>query len=243
MNLRYLHIYRDSSNPSLKIRTTVHKIRTLFPALQIDLRESFARHWNIGAFRFLAEESRIIDTKQPFERQPKQQASGNLYDGFELQKSLRDFISDRERGIDHIHVVLSDLLTCTFDEDDWRYHARPVVCGVPSIVSLSGIVEGPAKPKEYYYLARVPLPRHPSIEKQFAGRFIDYDDKRMSTAVFLYVTQAIFYFVTRADPFCDNKNCMIFNSHWQEDLIRIIKKQGFCREHRATLNNFNKTAR
>ena len=43
-----------------------------------------------------------------------------MYDGFELQKILR-YLND---GTDVLHIVITNRLTCTFDEKDGRYHAR-----------------------------------------------------------------------------------------------------------------------
>jgi hypothetical protein len=32
-----------------------------------------------------------------------------------------------------------------------RHHARPIICGSPIIISTASIVEGPARPKAYYF--------------------------------------------------------------------------------------------
>ena len=66
-----------------------------------------------------------------------------MYDGFELQKILR-YLNNDERTL---HVIITNRLTCTFDENDNRYHARAVICANPAIISTTGIIEAPAKPK------------------------------------------------------------------------------------------------
>ena len=43
-----------------------------------------------------------------------------MYDGFELQKILRYLNDDSEI----LHIIITNRLTCTFDERDGRYHAR-----------------------------------------------------------------------------------------------------------------------
>ena len=73
-----------------------------------------------------------------------------LYDGFELQKILRGLISDDESKSDILHLVLTNKLTCTFDNSDYRYHGRALIASNPSIISTTGIIEAPAKPREYY---------------------------------------------------------------------------------------------
>ena len=73
-----------------------------------------------------------------------------LYDGFMMQRLLETMINESQSNADHIHIVFEDRLICTFSEEDWRYHARTFVAGNPSIISTTGIVEAPAKPKEWY---------------------------------------------------------------------------------------------
>lgn len=181
----------------------------------------------------------IADVKQPFDRQPKITTVGPvLYDGFELERILCSLIPEVESEANHVHVIITDKLICTFDEDDWRYHARTVVCGTPSLVSTSGIVEGPARPKEYYFLSG-PWADPESLKKQFVGRIIDHGEERLDRAVLLYISQAIFFFVTDGMPFCDDKSCRLYNAHWQEDLISNLSNSAFCRHHDLILKKFN----
>src|SRR5215475_1611487 len=73
-----------------------------------------------------------------------------LYDGFMMRRLFEAMINENEANIDHVHIVFEDRLICTFSEEDWRYHARTIVGGSPSIISTTGIIEAPAKPKEWY---------------------------------------------------------------------------------------------
>ena len=43
-----------------------------------------------------------------------------MYDGFELQKIFR-YLNENDETL---HIILTNRLTCTFDEKDERYHAR-----------------------------------------------------------------------------------------------------------------------
>ncbi len=47
-----------------------------------------------------------------------------LYDGFEFQKIISEFIPINESQMDALHIIFTNKLTCTFDETDFRYHAR-----------------------------------------------------------------------------------------------------------------------
>jgi hypothetical protein len=233
LDFRFVHVY---SAPAVDAKAVAGAIRKFFPKCKVDIRKPFLEHWNADAG--VVEFARIFDTKQPFEKQPKATDEGMpLYDGFVLQWLLAERISDKERHADHLHIVLTDLLTCTFDEDDWRYHGRAVICGTPSIVSTTGIVEAPAKPREFYMAQMAGFADF--AKKQFAGRFIDYGDERMTAAVSIYSLQAAFFFATGGEPFCDNKDCLLFNAHWQQDLVRIVAKPKLCSRHAKLASKFN----
>lgn len=239
----HVHLYPDSSNPKLDVRFVESGIRQIFPSLITDIRDSFRYHWMISDFDQCCESSRISDTHQPYERQHPKALDERvaLYDGFVFQNLLGLSISSDERSMNHLHIVLTDLLTCTFEDNDWRYHARTVICGTPSIVSLSGIVEGPAKPREYYFL------QHPGfnpklLESKFAGKFIAYDDQRLSAVALGSSIQAIFYFITAGEPFCKDPKCRLYDAHWQQDLIRTqVEMSVFCAKHSEILDKFNRT--
>jgi hypothetical protein len=215
------------------------KVAKIFLKCTVDARKAFEVYWKVGRFDERCLDAGISEPKQPFERQPRSADGGTaLYDGFMLQKLFRAVVSDDELNRQHIHVILTEKLACTFDEGDWRYHARTVICGTPAIVSTSGIVEGPARPKEYYYLARPGLV-DPQLLKKFEGRFIDHRDSRLTQAVLVYIVQAVFFHIMDGEPFCENEKCLLFNAHWQEELIAILQKPAFCPEHTKLLRKFN----
>jgi hypothetical protein len=192
------------------------------------------------------EHARISDITQPFNRQPDTPkdfdlygSSVTLYDGYELQKLFPQTIHRHENSLDHIHIIFTDLLVCTFSDDDMRYHARAVVCGTPSIISIPGIVEAPARPKEFYFNIGRGQDAE-SAKKSVAGRFLDYGDQRIVGAAANYTLQAIFFFLTEGEAFCDNSQCRLFNAHWQEDLLRTLRKPVLCQKHIGIADKFNR---
>ncbi len=189
--------------------------------------------------------ARISDLKQPFGKQPRGRAADDgmipLYDGFVLQRLLSRSLAGHEIDTNHVHVVFTDLMTCTFDDVDWRYHGRAVICGTPSIISGTGIVEAPAKPREFYQMAALGLTDLSSLRKEMVARFIGYGDERLAQAAVGYALQALFFFLTDGEPFCPNRNCRLFNAHWQEDLIRTqTGKPALCSHHKDLVNKFNR---
>jgi hypothetical protein len=171
-----------------------------------------------------------------------------LYDGFMLQRILANSIPKNETSVENVHILFDSRLVCTFSEDDWRYHARAVICGTPSIISVPGIVEGPAKPKEFYIkqvqygLQYGVNSLEEKLKQEFAKRFIDYNDIRINDAAIGYILQALFFFLADGSPFCNFKYCRLFNAHWQESLIHSqIKSQKLCKNHLKLLKQFIKT--
>jgi len=71
---------------------------------------------------------------------------GILFDPLHTQKAFLA-LGYKQTG-DSCHIVLTKRLFATFGEDE-RLHIRASVYSYPSVISTSGIVEGPAKPKEY----------------------------------------------------------------------------------------------
>ena len=73
-----------------------------------------------------------------------------MYDGFEIQKILTELIPNPQRTSDSFHVFFTNKLTCTYDYSDYRYHGRALIGANPSVISTTGIIEAPAKPRGYY---------------------------------------------------------------------------------------------
>ncbi len=147
---------------------------------------------------------------------------GILYDGWKLSKNMFELLSEEEQK-DHI-IVITDRLIGTLERGESRYHVRTVINSLPSIISIPGIVEGPAKPKEFYL----------ETEKRFDFKPMEHEDIRMTKAVKSYALQTIFWRLT-GDPFCDKIGCPLFNSHWQEEVIKNQIEGELCEEHKAEL--------
>ncbi|HLG37586.1 MAG TPA: DUF6775 family putative metallopeptidase [Nitrososphaera sp.] len=230
MDFQFIHIY---PNMHTEANVIAGGIARIFPGCKVDVRRSFKHDYRI-------ERARISDMKQPFEMQPEPKTDDMvpLYDGFVLQGIFAGMIPAAEAN--HIHIIITNLLTCTFSEEDWRYHGRAVICGSPSIISTTGIVEAPAKPRGFYLAQQGNLAEVGNLKKRFAGRFIDYGEGRVTAAATVYVLQALFFFITSGEPFCRNKKCSLYNAHWQEELIEIVEKGRLCSRHSQMANKFNK---
>jgi len=167
---------------------------------------------------------------------------GVLYDGFGLQHVLRALLPPAQVRLDRVHVVFTNRTVGTWDENDRRYHLRSIIVGIPAIVSTTGLVEAPAKPREFY-LARQQMGlaarselTHALLKERFKGRFLDHDDARLTEVARGYAMQAVVYQLT-GEAFCTDPDCRLFNAHWQAELMRaqLGTPPEYCARHEAVL--------
>ena len=173
----------------------------------------------------------------------KTSAFGVLYDGYKLQRVFYELIPREERRFELVHILFTNRLFGTWDENARRYHARVSIYGIPSIISTTGLVEAPAKPREYYILKQ----QYDMLKKdllqlkeRFQGSYIDHDDARLTEVMKGYAMQAVFFSLI-GEPFCEDRGCRLYNSHWQRDVIssQLESTYEFCSKHRELLEHTN----
>lgn len=164
-----------------------------------------------------------------------------LYDGFEFHKVITTLIPKEESSIDNFHLIFTNKLTCTFDTSDFRYHGRALIGSNPSIISTTGIIEAPAKPRQYYiemmenYGMGLNID---SIKEKYKGQYLEYHDPRMSRIIQGYAMQAVFYHIT-GEPFCEFLDCRLHNAHWQADLLYSQLEFGkLCPRHQKIIDDW-----
>lgn len=257
-----IHIYEDPSVENLNIREIASYLESKLSTDSIDVRispiENFEDDEEELAEKFAR--ARVRNPKNPKEdfdplygeikfekdlvQNPSSDVSGVLYDGYQLSKIFRELLPAGELDLSHLHVIFTNRLFGTWDENDNRYHARVSVYGFPSLISTSGIVEAPAKPKEFYREKRKlqslgqRAGQLEKLKKKFRGEFIEYDDERLTDVMKGYVMQALAYHLT-SDPFCDKEYCRLYNAHWQEEVIRAqLEPPEFCEEHEELIGTW-----
>jgi hypothetical protein len=249
-------LYDEPTVPEIQLKKLEKFIADTFP-VKIEIRGNFFQNSDQSIFEKIVS-TRVFDLKKPFkihtptteenqdEVQKKDRSNREemtLYDGFEFQKIVSEFISKDENQIDTLHIIFTNKLTCTFDESDFRYHARAIIGSNPVIISTSGIIEAPAKPKQYYLdlMTDFTKERVEEIKAKYKGEFLEYNDPRMSEIIEGYLLQAIMYYET-GDAFCENKECRLYNSHWQKDLLHLqLKNKKLCRKHEKDLKELNQS--
>ncbi len=174
----------------------------------------------------------------------KTRAFGVLYDGFLLSRILSEVIPREKRSPEFVHIFFTNRLFATWDDIDKRYHLRTSVYSMPSIISTTGLIEAPAKPREYYLLKQQYEMMGKDLlelKERFKGRFLDYEDKRLTEVMKGYAMQAVFYSLTGA-PFCEDNGCRLYNAHWQEELIfaQLESQYEFCEHHTRVLDDLRR---
>lgn len=162
MRFSKIYIYDEPSVPELQLDSLVDFLKDTFD-VPVEKRPNIFSKKGIDIAHAIAC-SRVFNTKQEFQRhEPTEEEvqfeldtfqdsskSENiiLYDGFEFQKIVRELIPNEES--ENFHIIITNKLTCTFDYADYRYHGRALIGANPSTISTTGIIEAPAKPREYY---------------------------------------------------------------------------------------------
>ncbi|MBA4437711.1 MAG: hypothetical protein H2B06_02605 [Nitrosopumilaceae archaeon] len=232
MKISKIIIYDEPLVPEIQINKLRKFLQDTFH-IDIEIRKNFFVNKEDSIFQEIST-TRIFELKKPFSKHnpteleiqiekenidKSQDIEKILYDGFEFQKIISK-------------LVFTNRLTCTFDESDFRYHARALIGTNPTIISTTGIIEAPAKPKEYYLdlMTNFNNESEEKIKKKYKGEFLEYNDSRLSEVVEGYLLQAIVYYET-GEPFCEDKECRLYNSHWQKELLYLQSNKKLCKNH------------
>ena len=250
MKISKIILYNEPSVPEIDIKNVEKFIVNTFQ-IKTEIRNNIFENLNEKMCKNIAS-SRIFNLKKKFEKhipsieeiliESENKDMSNreemtLYDGIELNKIITELIPSEEKNQDILNIIFTNKLTCTFDENDFRYHARAWVGSNPIIISTTGTIEAPAKPKQYYLDLMTNFSKEEigEIKKKYKGQFLEYRDARIPGIIEGYALQAIFYYET-GDAFCDNNQCRLFNAHWQKDLfISQIDNKKMCKKHEETI--------
>ena len=255
MKISKIFLYDEPAIPEIGFSRLRDFLKQTFD-VQVEQRKNIFQSANDSIASEIAA-SRIFKTRQPFEKHEPTTEEVSfekasfldstktenivMYDGFEFHKAVTKLIPENERASDQFHIIFTNKFTCTYDQADFRYHGRALIASNPAIISTTGIIEAPAKPKAYYFELISNMTQGlnlESIKKKYQGMYLEYHDAKLSQVVEGYLLQAIFYYLT-GDPFCDKRECRLFNAHWQKDLLYSqLEIAKLCDKHQEILNNW-----
>jgi hypothetical protein len=256
LKISKVFLYDEPSIPEIKIDSLGEFIKEKF-CVKVEIRERFFTFFKDSASKIAHDlaASKIFNPLAPFEKRVptsdeiilEENSFTNftntnnivMYDGFEFKQIIANAIPQSEACSDKFHLICTNKLTCTYDYDDYRYHGRAVICSNPAIISTTGMIEAPAKPREYYLGMFENLAQGLNLDmmkNQFKGKYLEYHDVKLSEIIKGYAMQALFYYLT-GQPFCESKDCRLYNAHWQEDLLHSQLTAGkLCNQHQKILD-------
>lgn len=263
----HIYLYNEPTAHTLDLGTLVTYLRQLVPEHYVESREEFLHYYlshqpqeSEATIMHLARGMARAKVRRPdrlelnpqpllgeieYERRrltnPQRKSFGLLYDGLQVMHLFRELIPREESSLRGVHIIFTQQLLGTWEEGDQRFHARAAIYGFPSIISLSGLVEAPAKPREYYLLkqqyAALGMPDASlALQAEFRSRCLDHDDERLTEVAKGYLLQAIFNQLL-GKPFCEDGHCRLFNAHWQEEMLRAQLEGPYelCPHHQQLL--------
>jgi hypothetical protein len=256
--LRFIDLYSPEYSENSDLKSVEGFLKSFFHTVKVSVKPpilSFINKTELDRFSETLVLSRVKDPSKDhqsfepmygeidFEKRAalgKARVGGVVYDGRKLEDIFASHAT-MNVGINHAGIVFTQRLVSTFSRDDLRHHLRTVVCGFPSIVSIPGVVEAPAKPREYYLLKQgIEMKgcgelQLEELKSGFRGRFVDYGDPQINDVLKGLALQAVVFHLT-LKPFCDKPKCRFFNAHWQEDLVRSqITDVRLCDKHKRLL--------
>lgn len=255
MKISKIYLYDEPSVPEINLDGLAQFLERTFKVKTEKRKNIFSEaHWAVA--QELAS-IRIFDFHKPFEiHMPTEEEikfeietfantsrTQNiiLYDGFEFQRIISSLIPKNELSSENFHIVFTNKLTCTFDLTDYRYHGRALIGSNPSVISTTGIIEAPAKPRQYYLDLMTNYGQGLNIElikKKYQGTYLEYHDQRLGKVVEGYCLQALFYYLS-GEPFCELLDCRLYNAHWQHDLLYSQIEYGkLCQRHEILLEGW-----
>lgn len=247
-------IYEEGENPGLNLnelgaylreKTTIlvfleGKIYQQLSSEQIDLIARKVARLRIkyphkGSLSKIILEGEVNYEKERL-KDPNWKPFGILYEGVLYQQLLREYVLEGLSREQDCVIILTNQLIGTWDPENRRYHIRTSVYGFPNLISIPGLVMAPAKPKEFYLKRQMGVPLE-ILKQEYQGRFLDHGDARTIEILKGYLMQAFFYQLI-GHPFCEDRNCRLFNSHWQEEMIhaQLDGPYEFCPFHGELLN-------
>lgn len=239
-----LNIFKDSNLTSIDYPTLKENLKLIFGSkIEVEIKEEFIPLFfkNREDFNKYIQDYLVKNIRTPLnpnsETKPVDEDANliQFYDGNLILKNIfslmkQEIYDDR----DALNVIFIDFLIGTWDLSSKKYHLRTSILSNLSIISIPGLIHAPARPRDYYLMKEM-YKKHnfdlEEVELKFSGKFLTENDVRLTEVSTGMVLQAI-SFNLDGESFCENKNCRLFNAHWQADLIHSqIENKKLCLYH------------
>ena len=252
--LKRIFLYDDPDTPGLDIGELAGYLIARMPGCEVACRRDYITH-HLERFAEPQREvlvDELVRQLDSFEidnlvipedrgKLPEEPAEdlelGTIYEATGLQAALKLLLPQEESGSSDLHIVLSDHCIADWDTDTRRARLRIASLGQPTVISTCGLIEAPAKPRQYHFL-RTQLAilgadtEEVDLADQFSDRALGYGDPRLNEALKGYVLKAAFYRMFN-EATCRTHTCRLFDARTQEDVItaQMGRRPGLCDEH------------
>jgi hypothetical protein len=166
---------------------------------------------------------------------------GAIYDATGLQAALKLLLPPEESGADHLHIVFTDHCIADWDLAARRMRIRIAALGQPTVISTSGLIEAPEKPKQYHFMrAQLAFLGQEEALDEVEGHFSDttlgYADPRLNEVLKGYVLKAAFYRMFN-EAACRVQSCRLFDAATHEEMLEAQtgRRPGLCHRHAEML--------
>ncbi len=252
-----IYLYDDPDSQGLDIDYLAGYLASELPAVEVGVRRDFLTH-HLGRFSDEEREMLIPELSRQLEGAKTEALKGSddpLVEGLvreaelgemlvarPLQAALRLLVPEEEAELSHLHIVfVSELVVELGVADGLRLGVAAL--GAPTIVSTSGLIEAPRRPREYYFKKAQYVMAGADeylleLTEEFADRTAGYGDPRLNELLKGYLLMAVVFRVSGDGP-CTHPTCPLYAAETQEELMaaQVGSESKICRRHREMLDS------
>lgn len=241
VGLAHVHLYDEAPEGSVDVAEVCADLAQRLPALNVELRGAFAEvHGGPTEADLAPLRLSLAAPTPPWFEEQEEGGTYPVYEGLDLPSAFAEALPRQERTLTHAHLSFTGLALATYERADNRHHLRTIVMGPVSLISVYGLVEAPARPREYALMrmqfeAAGLTGEIARLDDEFRERFLVHRDRRMTEVAKGYALQAVFY-AAFGEAFCPEPGCRLYDAHWQEELLRAQIESGrLCPRHEEML--------
>ncbi len=262
--LETIYLYDDPDSQGLDIDYLAGYLAAELPRVEVGVRTDFITH-HLARF---SEQQRdtlaAILGKQlegaragapagaeaaPITESAEESHLQGMYVAESLQAAMRLLIPEEEAEMAQLHVIFTAELIGELEAESGPAfgtiggsRAGVAALGSPTVISTSGLVEAPKRPREYYfkrtqYLMLGAGDYLEELAEQFADRTVGYGDPRLNELLKGYLLMAVVYRATGAGP-CSEPTCPLYAAGSQKELLEAQAgpESRICQHHREILD-------
>jgi hypothetical protein len=254
----HVYVYDDPDTEGLNVDDVARYLADVLPGAEVRVRGDYLTHQlrryaEAGGEELVAEltqhfkRAQVDDLVHPADRNvmppesPADLGLGEVYRGQALQAILGLMVNAEESGLSQLHLVLTSMVFGDWDDASRQFRIRVACLGQPSLISTMGLIEGPARPRDFEVLrtqmAVMGMGEDiADLAEAFEPRALGYGDRRINECLKGYALMAVMYRAYGEGP-CANPACRLHDAATQEELLacQCSEDAALCDRHKARL--------